>query len=157
MPLLGAIEPLSIYITLDTRAKKGDYHWGLILTDAATIPVLHDASNRDGPWIYREKRGDPTHSLTLIALIRVGDVSNHAHATHLIQSSPVNGRPSPRTGETFTCRTWVNDTLVALHENGVTTLPADIDTIEKQAVDIGLKYASISEAGEGVTVVNGQF
>lgn len=101
-------------------------HWGLILTDTAAIPVLHDASNRDGPWTYREKRGDPAHSLATIALIRVSDVSNHAHATQLIQSSPVNGRPSPRTGETFTCRTWVNDTLVALHENGATTLPADI-------------------------------
>ncbi|KAI6754715.1 hypothetical protein HG530_012467 [Fusarium avenaceum] len=155
MPLLGTIEPLSIYVTLDTRAKEGDYHWGLILTDAAAIPVLHDASNRDGPWTYRERYGDSAYSMTLIALIRVGDVSSHALATQLIQSSPANGSPSSRTGEKFNCRIWVKDTFVALHENTVTTLPADIDTIEKQVVSIGLKYAVISEAGEGATVING--
>jgi hypothetical protein len=101
-------------------------HWGIILTDTIATPVLHDASNRAGPWTYREKRGDPAHSLTLIALIRVGDVGNHPLATHIIQNSPVNGSPSQRTGEAFTCRIWVKDTLVALHENRVTTLPADI-------------------------------
>ncbi|KAH6951956.1 hypothetical protein DER45DRAFT_636221 [Fusarium avenaceum] len=157
MPLLGTIEPLSIYVTLDTRAKEGDYHWGLILTDAAAIPVLHDASNRDGPWTYRERCGYSAYFLTLIALIRVGDVSSHALATELIQSSPANGSPSFRTGEKFNCRIWVKDTLVALHDNAVTTLIADIDTIEKQAVSMGLKYASISEAGEGATVVNELF
>jgi hypothetical protein len=101
-------------------------HWGIILTDTTATSVLHDASNRAGPWTYREKRGDPAHSLTLIALIRVSDVSDHPLATHIIQSSPANGNPSRRTGETFTCRIWVKDTLVALHDNGVITLPADI-------------------------------
>ncbi|KAH7233085.1 hypothetical protein BKA59DRAFT_460543 [Fusarium tricinctum] len=118
MQFLGTIEPLSIYITLDTRAKAGEYHWGLILTDAAAIPVLHDASNRVGPWTYRERRGNPAHPLTLIALIRIGDV----HSPHAKHASII--------------------------------LP---NAIEKQAVNIGLKYASISEAGEGAAVINRLF
>ncbi|KAM0322063.1 hypothetical protein ACHAPQ_009184 [Fusarium lateritium] len=129
-------------------------HWGLILTDDSATPVLHDASNRAGPWAYRERHGDPAQSLTLIALIRVGPVSNHPLAIQIIQSLPANGSPSRRTGEAFTCRIWVKDVLVALHENAAITLPADIDVIERQAVSIGLELSLISEAGKGATVLN---
>ena len=39
---------------------------------------------------------------------------------------PVDGKPSERTGEAFSCRTWVKDTLVSLDENGAILLPTDM-------------------------------
>jgi hypothetical protein len=74
--------------------------------------------------VYEEKHEDPGSSLTLIALIRLSGVANHAK--QFIQSAPASGKPSERTGEAFNCRTWVKDTLVSLHENGAILLPTDI-------------------------------
>ncbi|KAG6208376.1 hypothetical protein E4U35_000135 [Claviceps purpurea] len=48
-----------------------------------------------------------------------------------------DGSPSKRTGESFTCRIWVKDVLVALHDCGEIVLPAIIDVLEGMAVEKG--------------------
>ncbi|CAG7561113.1 unnamed protein product [Fusarium equiseti] len=151
MPLDGSLERQSIYIALDARPEKDEYHWGLVITDANNTPTIHHVTNRAGPWVYEEKHEDPGSSLTLIALIRLSGVTNRAK--QIIQSAPASGNPSERTGEAFNCRIWVNDTLVSLHENGAILLPTDIDNIERQAKRMGGKLAHRCERGEGATVV----
>lgn len=144
MPLNGNLEAESIYISLNTRPNLGEYvrnhepcaacssvtdhakHWGLILVDSHGVPVLHHASNRIGPWAVEERKADPDRSISLIAVILVDRVKRHSRTTDIIRSIPADGSPSQRTGESFTCRTWVKDVLVALHEYEEIMLPTDI-------------------------------
>ncbi|KAI1068602.1 hypothetical protein LB507_004249 [Fusarium sp. FIESC RH6] len=151
MPLDGSLLRHSIYIALDARPEKDEYHWGLVLTDANTIPTGHHVTNRAGPWVYEEKHDDPVCSPTLIALIHLGGIADFA--TDIIQGVPVDGKPSERTGEAFSCRTWVKDTLVSLDENGAILLPTDMDNLEWQVKRMGRKLAPICERGDGATVV----
>ncbi|KAG6150205.1 hypothetical protein E4U37_006352 [Claviceps purpurea] len=67
---------------------------------------------------------------------------------------PADGSPSKRTGESFTCRIWVKDVLVALNDCGEIILPVIIDVLEGMAVKKGLKYAKIAEGGGGATVTD---
>lgn len=101
-------------------------HWGLILTDSYGNPILHHASNRTGPWKYEEREARPEQSMSLIVLIRVDKVKSHSHTMDVIKSIPAVGTPSRRTGEDFTCRIWIKDVLVALHECGEIVLPTNI-------------------------------
>lgn len=90
----------------------------------------------------------------------------------LIKKVPADGKPSQRTGEAFTCRIWLKDVLMLLHNEGEIVLPKDIgtamaiidaynllitmlDAIEAAAVKEGLKHAGNSKSGKGATVVNG--
>ncbi|QPH04153.1 hypothetical protein C2857_000927 [Epichloe festucae Fl1] len=154
MPLNGSLEASSIYISLNTRPERGTYHWGLILTDLHTNPVLHHASNRTGPWTYEEKIAKPDQSLTLIVLRLVGKVKSHSRTREVIKDIPADGSPSQRTGESFSCRIWVKDVLMSLHECEEIVLPETIDKLEILAVKNGLKYAPFAESGQGATVIN---
>ncbi|KND87684.1 hypothetical protein TOPH_07652 [Tolypocladium ophioglossoides CBS 100239] len=154
MPLNGDLQRKSLYISLNSRAHLGDYHWGLIITDADNKSVLHHASNRNGPWIYEVRKASPAESMTLIILMRVDEVRSHGRAMDVIKSIPADGSPSQRTGEAFDCKTWVKDVLVALHEAGEIKLPTVIDALENKAVEDGLLHAPLAEDGLGATVLN---
>ncbi|PTD02376.1 hypothetical protein FCULG_00011909 [Fusarium culmorum] len=95
--------------------------------------------------------------MTLIAMIKVSDIRSPHLVEHAIKSVPANGSPSRRNGETFTCRTWVKDALVALHDNGAIVLPTDIETMEKKSIQYGMRYCRTSESGGGATVPNDAF
>ncbi|KAJ2986113.1 hypothetical protein NUW58_g5186 [Xylaria curta] len=90
-------------------------------------------------------------------MLRVAEVDTHSRAKEVIRNIPADGSPSQRTGEAFTCRIWVKDALMALCEQGVIALPADIDALEYTAVQHGLSYAPYSEGGHGATVINDAF
>lgn len=154
MPLNGSLEASSIYISLNARSQPETYHWGLLLTDLHTNPVLHHASNRIGPWTYEQKTADPEQSVTLIVLLLVDKVKNHSRAREVIKGIPADGNPSQRTGESFSCRIWAKDVLVSLHECGEIVLPKNIDELESMAVQNGLEYAPSAESGQGATVIN---
>lgn len=109
--------------SLPTNRTK---HWGLILTDSYKKPTLHHASNRNGPWIYEERNAKPDQSMSLIVLIRVGKIKTHSRMRDVIKGIAADGNPSQRTGEAFTCRIWVKDVLMALHDYGEIVLPMDI-------------------------------
>ncbi|KAI0394957.1 hypothetical protein F5Y17DRAFT_475081 [Xylariaceae sp. FL0594] len=131
MPLNGSLEKDSLYINLNSRPIPGEYHWGLILTDSHTgPPVLHHASNRNGPWRYEVKQFD-LDDLALVALLRVDKVDSPSRARE--------------------------DALAALHEQGINALPTDMDTLESQAKKHGLECAPGAEVGEGAKVINDPF
>ncbi|KAI1813152.1 hypothetical protein GGS20DRAFT_554650 [Poronia punctata] len=154
MPLNGSPLPNSVYISLDSRPKPNEYHWGLVFIDAKGGCVLYHALNRDGPWRFQERQGDPgDNSLTLITLVYVGPV-NLRGAIDVVRSVPADGKPSLRNREAFTCRTWVKDVLVALNLSGNIVLPSSVDSLEAKAKDMGARFFRVSEVGGGATVVN---
>ncbi|KAJ4249765.1 hypothetical protein NW762_012107 [Fusarium torreyae] len=157
MSLNESLDSTSIYISLKSRPTPGEYHWGLILTDSNSKPVLHHATNIKGPWAYETLHDDAASPMSLIALMKVGNIENYSLAEEIVQKVPADGSPSWRTGESFTCRIWVKDALVELHENGLTRLPVDIDTIESKTIEYGLILAPLSETGNGPIVVSDSF
>ncbi|KAG6071324.1 hypothetical protein E4U30_000167 [Claviceps sp. LM220 group G6] len=154
MPLNGSLEASSIYLNLNTRPQAGTYHWGLTITDAHMNAALHHASNRNGPWMYEERIAKPEQSMSLIVLLLIGKVKNHARMMEVIKGMPADGSPSQRTGEPFSCITWAKDVLVSLHESGEIVLPGTIDELEITAVKNATKYAPSAETGQGATVIN---
>ncbi|KAI1024764.1 hypothetical protein LB503_007097 [Fusarium chuoi] len=151
MTLNGILESSSIYFAMKSRPSRREYHWGLIITDNFGRPVLHHATNLTGSWKYEERRGQSAIDLALIVLVKASRVSN------IIQSVPADGKPSCRTGADFTCRIWVKDALVELHEKGEISLANDIEVIETEAIAYAERYAVDSEQGKGTTVINGAF
>ncbi|EXL91836.1 hypothetical protein FOIG_14946 [Fusarium odoratissimum NRRL 54006] len=142
---------------MKSRPSPREYHWGLIVTDNIGRPVLHHATNLTGPWEYEERRNESAIDLTLIVLVKASGVSNLPRATQIIQSVPADGKPSRRTGAAFTCRIWVKDALVELHETGEIFLADDIEVIETEAIAYAERYAADSEQGKGTAVVNSAF
>lgn len=106
-------------------ATNGQQHWGLILVDDDR-PILHHANNHEGSWSYEKRSAHPESSLTLICLVKISDVASQRQAKSVIASVPADGEPSARTTEAFTCRIWVKDVLVALHNGGIIQLTLDI-------------------------------
>ncbi|KAG6270943.1 hypothetical protein E4U49_004954 [Claviceps purpurea] len=153
MPLNGTLEASCIYISLNSRAQEGSYHWGLIITDPEMRVVLHHASNRLGPWVYEEKSVDPEQSMTLVVLFLVSKIKSHSRTLGVIKGMPADGCPSKRTKEAFSCVTWAKDILVLLHECGEIVLSGTIDELEDKAVKEGLEHAGTAESGAGATVV----
>ncbi|KAG5758619.1 hypothetical protein H9Q69_013339 [Fusarium xylarioides] len=127
------------------------------MTDDIGRPVLHHATNLAGPWQYEERRGESAIDLTMIVLVKASSVSSILRATQIIKSVPADGKPSRRTGTAFTCRIWVKDALVELHEKGEIFLPNGIEVIETEAIAYAERYAANSEQGKGAAVVNGAF
>ncbi|KAK4157592.1 hypothetical protein C8A00DRAFT_29436 [Chaetomidium leptoderma] len=93
MPLRGeSIIPQSVYISLNARAEPGTYHWGLIIMDSETEGTFHHATNPSGGWKYEMKRARLEHSITLVAVIRIGGLNDTIKAaTDVIQSVPADG------------------------------------------------------------------
>lgn len=126
--LNGQTQPNSVYFSLNSRPKKGEYvsrgltksvpstkaanrprkHWGVVVTDANNNPVLYHANNRKGPWEFEAKPGNPGKSMTLIVLVKIGTVAKNGIAA-VMQAVPADGKPSPRSHEAFSCRTWSKD------------------------------------------------
>jgi hypothetical protein len=64
--------------------------------------------------------------MSLVLVQKIGPVSSHSDLDRVLRSVPADGQASQRTGESFTCRIWLKDALVALHNERVVTLRADI-------------------------------
>ncbi|KAG6114303.1 hypothetical protein E4U13_003417 [Claviceps humidiphila] len=154
MPLNGNLKASSIYLTLNARRRPETYHWGLILTDPDMNAAFHHANNLYGSWKYEEKVAKPDQSTTLTVLVLVGRTKNHPRIMEVIRGIPADGSPSKRTGESFTCRIWVKDVLVSLHECGEIVLPGTIDELENMALEQGLRYRRVAGDSGGATVIN---
>ncbi|KAI0385486.1 hypothetical protein F5Y04DRAFT_276815 [Hypomontagnella monticulosa] len=158
MPLNGDLKPSSLYIALDSRPLENEYHWALVTTNNTCHATLRHASNLNGPWRREEKDFDPDQRMMLIALVRVSDINSSYDAiVRAIQAIPANGLPSSRTGREFNCLTWVLDTIVDLADQGMITLPYDINALEGTARKLAARFATAAETGGGATVLNDPF
>ncbi|KAF7875103.1 hypothetical protein EAF04_002275 [Stromatinia cepivora] len=130
------LENNTVYMTLNSRGVPGTFHWGIFITSSAPDGVHYHATNRFGGWVPEFRPTTKiTQSLTLVIVYKIGIVSSQTRlkVDQVLEAVPADGSASLRTGEAFTCRIWTKDALVALHDNGNVTLPADIDTLERQA------------------------
>ncbi|OTA90526.1 hypothetical protein M434DRAFT_397897 [Hypoxylon sp. CO27-5] len=153
MPLNGKLEASTLYLSLNSRPKKGEYHYGIVATDANAQATLYHASNLGGHWRMESKTSRPESSMSLVVLVKIDAVRKN-NLPAVVKSIPADGAPSKRTREAFDCLTWVKDALVALDANGIIRLPANVDDIVSEAKKQGSKYASRAERGGGATVIN---
>ncbi|KAI8963632.1 hypothetical protein F5Y11DRAFT_140173 [Daldinia sp. FL1419] len=154
MPLNGVLQPNSVYIALDSRPLKDEYHWALVTTDSSCHAMLRHASNLSGSWKHEEKEFRPDERMMLITLVRVGGISDHEKMVEATRGVPADGLPSRRTGKNFNCLSWLLDAVVALDDQAAISLPCDIDTLEEVARNCAASYAETAELGRGATVVN---
>src|SRR5690348_8635298 len=89
---------------------------------------FHHATNPSGGWKYEMRAARPEQSITLVTVVRVGDLAggDNAAALQVIRSVPADGTPSQRTGAEFRCNTWLKDVPVALDEARVVQLPMPV-------------------------------
>jgi len=132
------LEDYSVYVMLNVRGTLTGFHWGIYVpTNKPQGDVWH-AVNRSGGWFLETKTttGVPT-SLSLCLCFKVGTVNSQTWNTlkTTLGQVPASGQPSPNTHEAFTCRVWVKDALLALHNAGVIRLTKAIATIEEKAVE----------------------
>lgn len=73
--------------------------------------------------------------------------SNH------LTNVPSSGQPSLNTKEEFTCRVWVKDAILALHNAGVIRLAKAIETIEQAALETAEGNRTSIEQGTGAALV----
>ncbi|KAK3898425.1 hypothetical protein C8A05DRAFT_37986 [Staphylotrichum tortipilum] len=156
--LNGNTLPDSVYVALDARPKKDEYHWAIVVTNTHNAPDLYHASNLTGPWQFltRAIRRSSDFSMALIVLVKVGTVvvENKPDISSAIQQVPADDEPSRRTGEAFSCRIWAKDALAHLAASGSAVLEGDVDALEEMARRYAADYAARAETGEGATIVN---
>lgn len=89
---------------------------------------FHHATNPSGGWKYEMRGARLEQSITLVTVVRVGELAggDNAAALQIIRGVPADGTPSQRTEATSSCNTWLKDVLVALDEARVVQLPMPI-------------------------------
>ncbi|KAL3419881.1 hypothetical protein PVAG01_08380 [Phlyctema vagabunda] len=146
---MKSLENNTVYMTLNSRGVPGTFHWGIFVTSSAPNGHYYHATNKFGGWqLEARKSTNPLNSMSLVLVYKIGSISSHDDLDQLLRNTPADGSASLRTGEAFTCRIWTKDALVALHHNRVLTLSADIDTLEKQAFELGTSLEPEIETGD---------
>ncbi|KAN0119225.1 hypothetical protein V8E51_001433 [Hyaloscypha variabilis] len=145
MTEVTAPEPSAIYVTANSRGQPGTFHWGIFVSFSGDSGRLYHAINHTsvagvvGPWRfeYREINNFLT-SRSLVALYRIGKVGEGSlqAVQDTIMTVPADGEPSRRTGQTFTCRIWTGDVLVALHNASLIVLTKSIVLIACREAEI---------------------
>lgn len=64
--------------------------------------------------------------MSLVLVYKIGIASSQRAVDQVLQTVPADSSASLRTGEAFTCRIWTKDALMALHNNRIVTLTANI-------------------------------
>ncbi|KAM0144092.1 hypothetical protein ACHAO1_000371 [Botrytis cinerea] len=153
----SSFENGALYIILNTRGQPGTFHWGIFLPLLGVRGWYYHATNKSGGWTLEvELTNDIQTSRPIVLASKLGFVSSEAALDQALRAITDFGPISKRTGETFSCRTWMKDSIVTLHDKGIVTLPTDIDTIAKRAFDEATPLESGIESGTGgLTIMDG--
>ena len=143
---MNELQANSMYITVDTRGVPGTFvshnvqkyswaninsqkHWGIFIHSQNWSGIIYHAVNRSGGWFPEIKpTEDIRASQTLVLLLKLAGVSTSSFGLcdSTLRNVPANGTVSARTGEAFTCRIWVKDVTMALHDAKLITLTKSI-------------------------------
>ncbi|KAF7941468.1 hypothetical protein EAE99_001105 [Botrytis elliptica] len=153
----SSFENGALYMTLNTRGQPGTFHWGIFLPCSGAKGWYYHATNKSGGWKLEVKlTNNIRNSRTIVLAYKLGFVSSEAALDQTLRAITDFGPISKRTGETFSCRTWMKDSLATLHDKGIVTLPADIDTLAKKAFDEATPLEPAIESGTGdLTIMDG--
>ncbi|KAF2446906.1 hypothetical protein P171DRAFT_482973 [Karstenula rhodostoma CBS 690.94] len=150
------LEDYSIYIILSLRGAQPGYHWGIFVPTNKPLGEVWHAVNRSGGWSLEIKttNGIPS-SMSLCLVLKVGTATSQNWATlrTTLANVPSSGQPSLNTREAFTCRVWVKDAILALHNAGVIRLTKAIETIEQTALETAEGNRTSIEQGTGAAMV----
>jgi hypothetical protein len=150
------LENWSIYILMSLRGANPGFHWSLFVPTNKPEGYVWHATNETGGWRMEEKitSGVP-NDMSLCLVFKVGTVnlSNWDTLRGTLYQVPAEGQPSPHTGEVFSCRTWTEDSLLALHNAGIIQLTKAIQTIESEVLDVAEGNRRPVETGRGRAMV----
>lgn len=135
---------------LSLRGAEHGFHWNIFVpTDKPKGEIWH-AVNRSGGWSLEIERtmGIP-YLMSLCVALKLGTVTsgNWEILRTTLANVPGSGQASSNTGEAFTCRVWVKDAVLALHNAEVILLKRSIEGIEKAAVEAGESHRAFIERG----------
>jgi len=150
------LENYSIYIILSLRGAQPGFHWGLFVPTNKPQGEIWHAVNRSGGWSLEIKSsGGIPSSMSLCLVMKLGTVTsqNWAALRTTLGNVPSSGQPSLNTNEAFTCRVWVKDAILALHNAGVIRLAKAIETIEQTAIATAERHRLNIEQGTGAAMV----
>lgn len=151
-------ENYSIYVMLSSRGALPDFHWGLFIPTTTPVGDVWHATNRTGDWnVQPRSSGNVPFSMSLVLAHKIGSISPSAWAAckNVLNAVPYDYSHSPNTGEPFSCRVWVKDALLGLHENRIIVLPQDVSLIERELVERANSHKALVEVGrEGAEVEN---
>ena len=155
-PIINILENYSIYVVLNLRGAEPGFYWGIFVpTNNPQGDVWH-AVNRTGSWnletITTSGIPDP---MSLCLCFKVGTANSQTW--DILKTTlglvPANGQPSPNTHEVFTCRVWVKDALLALHNARVARLTTSIEEIERKAIQKAESHRERVEQGTDKAMV----
>ncbi|KAI9710956.1 MAG: hypothetical protein M1820_002393 [Bogoriella megaspora] len=150
------LEDYSIYVILSLRGAEPGFHWGIFVPTSKPRGEVWHAVNRSGGWSVdiRTTSGVPS-SVSLCLCFKVGSVTsqNWDAFKATLRGLPGSSKPSPNTREAFTCRVWVKDALLALHNARLIHLTEDISNIEQAAVEKAESNRNNVEQGTGGAMV----
>ncbi|KAH7335091.1 hypothetical protein BKA66DRAFT_435612 [Pyrenochaeta sp. MPI-SDFR-AT-0127] len=150
------LEDWSIYVIMSLRGANPGFHWGLFVPTNKPQGYVWHATNVGGGWTMEEKitSGIP-NSMSLCLAFKVGTVnsSNWDTLRSTLHQVPAEGQPSPNTGEDFSCRTWVEDSLLALHNASIIQLSKAIQTIEEDVLRVAESNRRPVESGTGAAMI----
>lgn len=88
--------------------------------------------------------------MSLVLAYKIGSVNQSTLQTcmNVLNGVAANGRPSPNTGEEFSCQVWVKDAIIALHNNHIIVLREAISSIEAKLMNRANAHKSKVEGGQ---------
>lgn len=148
--LTGHLENHSIYIFMNLRGAEPGFHWGIFVPKNKPRGHVWHAVNRTGAWnVEAVDETEIPNIMSLCLTFKVGSIENWEKLVTTLGNVEGNGQPSPNTGEAITCRVWVKDALLALHNSGIVCLAKPIDTIEREAIKAAEDNRTAVEQGTG--------
>ncbi|PWY80247.1 hypothetical protein BO94DRAFT_537125 [Aspergillus sclerotioniger CBS 115572] len=123
----------SIYVLLSSRGAQPGFHWGIFIPTNTPAGRIWHATDREGGWKLDPKpSANVPYSMSLVLAYRIGsiDQSTWETCTNILNGVAADGKPSPNTGEAFSCRVWVKDAIIALQNNRIIELKHTISELE---------------------------
>lgn len=114
-----------VYILMSNISKPAKWHWGLFVCVSKPYGQVYHATNRTGPWEFKESLTDGVvDSKQILAAIELTILSSEDKidiAHKALKDVPVSadGDFCEKWGEHFTCRVWVKKALEKLKTVGV--------------------------------------
>ncbi|RJE21949.1 hypothetical protein PHISCL_05724 [Aspergillus sclerotialis] len=144
-------ENYAVYVLLSSRGAQPGFHWGIFIPTASPNGHVWHATNREGGWKLEQKiSANVPFSMSLVLAYKIGSVNPSSWQTclNVLNGVNANGIPSPNTGEQFSCRVWVKDAILALHNNHILVLSETISAIEVKLVNRANAHKTKVEGGQ---------
>lgn len=150
-------ENYAIYVLLSSRGAQPGFHWGIFMPTASPDGHVWHATNREGGWKLEHKTSaNIPFSMSLVLAYKIGTVNQSAqkNCLDILNRVDASGLSSRSTGEEFSCRVWVKDAIITLHNNHIIVLNETVDAIEAKLTSRANAHKSKVESGQSAARVD---